>query len=109
MDMSFAEPGLAALCNSRARLVARWGPELATIICRRLLDLAAADPDCLNRLPGVQVILDNGAVVITFEGVVKISGALTSELPTHGQITSDSRLIITSLTVTHPSVSGSKQ
>lgn len=107
--MSFADPGLAALCNSRARLVDRWGPELATIIGRRLLDLAAASPDCLNRLPGVRVILEDGSAVITFEGVVQIRGALTPGPRMRGQIAGDSHLIITSLTVTHPSVSGSKR
>ena len=41
MDVTFDSARLAALCNSDARIAARWGPDTAKTVGRRLLDLAA--------------------------------------------------------------------
>ena len=55
MDVTFSSAALAALCNSEQRLAQRWGPEVGRTVGRRLLDLAAADADGADRLPGAQV------------------------------------------------------
>jgi hypothetical protein len=70
MDLSFADAALAALCNSEGRLAERWGPEVARLIARRLLELAATDADAVERLPRAQVRAaeDTGETIIDFGG-----------------------------------------
>lgn len=53
MEISFATSKLARLCNSEKRLRAAYGPRMARVIQRRLVDLAAAEMLASMRdLPG---------------------------------------------------------
>lgn len=79
MDVSFASPALAALCNSERRLARRWGVETGRTVGRRLLELAASDARTLGRLPRASVIVDvDGQTVIDFGGEVIVRGVVTT-------------------------------
>ena len=51
MAVVFRAGALAELCNSRARLNARWGEALGAEIARRLFELHAADASTIHSLP----------------------------------------------------------
>lgn len=51
MAVAFRDGALAELCNSRARLNARWGEVLGAEIARRLIELHAADASTVRSLP----------------------------------------------------------
>ena len=55
MAVAFRDGALAELCNSRARLNARWGAELGAEIARRLYELHAADASTVQALPHARV------------------------------------------------------
>jgi hypothetical protein len=55
MAVVFREGTLAELCNSRARLNARWGEALGAEIARRLIELHAADASTIHSLPYARV------------------------------------------------------
>jgi hypothetical protein len=79
MDVGFDSAGLAALCSSERRLADRWGPVMGRAVGRRLLDLSAATPAMLERIPSAAVSTDgNGETTITFDDVIVMRGALRS-------------------------------
>lgn len=55
MVVVFRDGALAELCNSRARLDARWGEALGVEVARRLIELHAADPSTVHSLPRARV------------------------------------------------------
>lgn len=55
MAVVFGDGALAELCNSRARLDARWGGALGAEIARRLIELHAADASTVHSLPHARV------------------------------------------------------
>lgn len=100
MDVSFANAALAAVCNSEDRLVARWGPDVGRLVARRLLELAAADADAVDRLPRAQVRPDahSGEKIIDFGGEVVVRGQILDGAPAASDTTERrSRLLITGL------------
>ncbi|MHC4401187.1 MAG: type II toxin-antitoxin system RelE/ParE family toxin [Planctomycetota bacterium] len=53
MEISFATSKLAKLCNSEKRLRGAYGPRMAAVIRRRLMDLDAAETlASMKELPG---------------------------------------------------------
>ena len=53
MEVTFDTKKLAKICNSEGKLRAEFGPRMAQVIMRRLLDLAAADNlEVMRMLPG---------------------------------------------------------
>jgi hypothetical protein len=79
MDVGFGSAGLAALCSSERRLADRWGPVMGRTVGRRLLDLSAATPATLERIPSATVSTDgNGETTMTFDDVIVMRGALRS-------------------------------
>ena len=79
--MTFGEAALAAVCNSKHRMVRRWGLDGFEYIGRRLLELtAAANLDQVAALPGaaltrgeedhVMIRFDRDRVVIRAELVL---------------------------------------
>jgi hypothetical protein len=99
VDVSFSTPALAALCNSERRLVQRWGRVRGRTIARRLLDVAAADAETLDRLPGATVSTDgSGETVIVFGGDIVVRGTIRTMGGDHARTDAD-EIIITSLEV----------
>lgn len=79
MDLGFGSTGLAALCNAERLMVERWGPDMSRTVGKRLLDLAAATAGAIERIPTASVVRDdNGAMTITFDDTIAISGQLTT-------------------------------
>lgn len=78
MDISFGDKGLAALCNSEELMVRRWGRDGFVQVGRRLLELAAANRDQIQSLPGGSVVDGpDGSVTISFDGgVLAIGGVM---------------------------------
>lgn len=99
MHVSFSSATLAELCNSEHRLAQRWGQQAGRMVARRLLDLAAADPAAVCRLPEANVSTNGtGETTITFGQEVVIRGVI-SDLDDAGRpVRADSgRILITSL------------
>lgn len=87
MDVSFASSELAALCNSEARLVARWGHAAARLVQRRLFDLAAASASTVDLVPGAAVTsAASGATMIVFSNTIVVHGVITATGPTTDHI-----------------------
>jgi hypothetical protein len=79
MDLGFGSTGLAALCNAERLMVERWGTEMGRTVGKRLLDLAAATAGTIERIPTASVVRnDDGAMTITFDDAITISGQLTT-------------------------------
>lgn len=55
MAVVFRDGALAELCNSRARLNARWGEVLGAEIARRLFELHTVDAFTIHSLPYARV------------------------------------------------------
>lgn len=74
MEVVFRTSELAALCNSRTRMVERWGEEGFEAVGRRLGELAAlASLSDLPSLPGTQVQIDRRErLVMTFGCCVRV-------------------------------------
>jgi hypothetical protein len=86
VEISFDDAQMAALCNSRRHLTARWGGQGFILVARNLELLAAIDGNDVVDLPTVVVQLkDDGAVTMTFD-----QGRLTIEaMPTKGSEKTD--------------------
>ena len=86
VQVSFADPQMAALCNSKRRLTARWGGEAFLLVGRHLEELAAVDWADVVDLPTAVVEPGDGeAVTIVFD-----RGKLTiTAEPTKGSETTD--------------------
>jgi hypothetical protein len=69
VDVTFGEAALAAVCNSKHRMVRRWGLDGFEYVGRRLLELnAAADLDQVGALPGAALTGGEGDhVMIRFD------------------------------------------
>jgi hypothetical protein len=79
MDLGFGSAGLATLCNAERLMVERWGPDAGRTVGKRLLDLAAATAWTIEQIPTAVVVRDDhGAMTITFDDVIAISGQLTA-------------------------------
>jgi hypothetical protein len=79
MDLGFGSTDLAALCNAERLMVERWGTEMGRTVGKRLLDLAATTAETIERIPTASVVgNDDGAMTITFDDVIAISGQLTT-------------------------------
>ena len=77
MDVSFGSESLAALCNSERRMAARWGQEVAEVLGRRLLDLAASTAGSLERIPTAAVAMDGkGKTTIRFMQTIVVKGVI---------------------------------
>jgi hypothetical protein len=101
MEVAFKTRALAALCNSERRLAERWGEAAARAVGRRLLELAASDADCLDRLPGATVSTDgSGVTIIAFGEVLVVHGIISSAGSGHRAARGDAeRILITRLDV----------
>lgn len=78
MDLGFGSTGLATLCNAERLMVERWGTEMGKTVGKRLLDLRAATVGTIERIPTASVVRDDGAMTITFDDAIAISGQLTT-------------------------------
>ena len=72
MEVTFVDPALAAVCNSRSLMERRWGTGGFRHIARRLLELrAAADIGVVATLPGVtlepSIEGDAGGMTVSFD------------------------------------------
>jgi hypothetical protein len=73
MEILFNAPRLCRLCNSKAALTRRWGPERAEVLCQRLHELAGVDS-----LADVRFLVDDelrahaGRVVVPIDGTLSI-------------------------------------
>jgi hypothetical protein len=86
VEISFDDAEMAALCNSRRQLTARWGGQGFPLVARHLEALAALDGNDVVDLPAVVIQPgDDGAVTIAFD-----RGRLTiTAVPTKGSETTD--------------------
>lgn len=79
MDLGFDSAGLAAFCNAEQLMVERWGPEMGRTVGKRLLDLAAATVATIEHIPTTSTTRSrDGQMTITFDGVIVISGQVTT-------------------------------
>lgn len=85
MEISFVDARVAALCNSKRQLTARWGDDGFLLVGRHLEALAALDGADVVDLPSAVVEPDDGTVTIIFD-----RGRLTiTAVPTKGSETTD--------------------
>jgi len=79
MDLGFGSTGLATLCNAERLMIERWGPDTGRTVGKRLLDLSAATAGTIGQIPTATVLRDDdGAMTITFDDAITMSGQLTS-------------------------------
>jgi hypothetical protein len=82
VELSFDEEDVAAVCNSRRRMVERWGQDGYDAVSQRLHELVAVRDldDVVGLLPGAAVHRgSNGFVEINFDdGLVVIGGSCVS-------------------------------
>jgi len=98
MDLAFGSAGLATLCNVESRMADRWGPALGRTVAKRLLDLAAATVETIERIPTATLTRDqSGAMTITFDGTIAITGRLTTRAT--GTPTDPDRFVISHIEV----------
>jgi hypothetical protein len=86
VDISFADADLAALCNSKRRMTARWGVEGFSLVSRRLCELAAVDGSEVAHLPLAAIASDDdGSVAIDFDrgGLTVVAVPLEGNEPIH--------------------------
>jgi hypothetical protein len=88
VEITFIEPDLCALCNSKAALARCWGPERGALVAQRLAELHALDRLAdLKDLAHIDVTAGENGTVISAGGQLVIvveatPGGATGDLET---------------------------